>query len=420
MTSWLERLGVHSRPPDQRPRAEVEQDIEDELRFHLEERSAELRAGGLDAQAAAAEARKLFGDYNQVRAECAHIQLGERLMLQRFQMLATVLLLLAVGWLAYEGIASRKELRAQAEANTRLLAALERLETRLPLAVGGRPAVDRQQVMWTSTTLEDAGRAAIRNKKLVLAVFASGALAEPDGALHAVMAGPDVRDALSLYETVLLRIDDPQQGDAHRQLMETTAGLKVAPVFMVYQPRTGSSLRAVEGLLDAQRLAKFLLADSLWSSGIVVGGPDWGNDMRALGYGGADGPPIVEPVAPRPATIDRKPAKPAGRIDAFQVHPGLAYLDVYLGDFPATPLAPLDCPGFVAAAKEREVVLRFHVDTAGAVQAPEVVSSSGDGALDAAALECVLDWRFRAAQRGEERVSALLELRLPAALAKSR
>ena len=259
MTSWLERLGVHSRPPDQRPRAEVEQDIEDELRFHLEERSAELRAGGLNAQAAAAEARKLFGDYNQVRAECAHIQLGERLMLQRFQMLATVLLLLAVGWLAYEGIASRKELRAQAEANTRLLAALERLETRLPLAVGGRPAVDRQQVMWTSTTLEDAGRAAIRNKKLVLAVFASGALAEPDGALHAVMAGPDVRDALSLYETVLLRIDDPQQGDAHRQLMETTAGLKVAPVFMVYQPRTGSSLRAVEGLLDAQRLAKFLL-----------------------------------------------------------------------------------------------------------------------------------------------------------------
>ena len=39
------------------------------------------------------------------------------------------------------------------------------------------------------------------------------------------------------------------------------------------------------------------------------------------------------------------------------------------------------------------------------------VTNGGDQAA-----ECVLDWRFRAAQRGEERVSALLELRLPAVL----
>ncbi|MEY2745157.1 MAG: Gram-negative bacterial TonB protein C-terminal [Planctomycetota bacterium] len=430
MASWLERLGVHARPPDQRPRAEVEQDIEDELRFHLEERSAELRSGGFDAAAAAGEASRLFGDYDQVRAECARIQLGERIMMQRFQMLATVLLLLAVGWLAYEGVASRKDVRAQAEANTRLLATLERLETRLSPVVGGMPAVDRKpavpapavdrkQVAWTAGTLEDAGRAAIRGKKLVLAVFASGALAEPGGAIHAVLAAPDVRDALGSYETVLLRLDDPTQGDAHRRLMETTAGPKVDPAFMVYQPRTGTSLRAVEGLPTARMLAKFLLADARWSAGIVVGGPDFGQDMRALGYSGDEGPAIVEPAAPRAAPIDRKGFVHAGRIDATRMHPGLDFLDVAIGDLPATPLDPLDCPGFVAAAQGREVVLRFRVDAAGAVQDPEVVSSGG-GPLDLVALECLKAWRFSPARRGELLVPAMLEVRLPAALAKSR
>lgn len=430
MAAWLERLGIHARPPDPRPRAEVERDIDDELLFHLEERAAELESAGLDARTARDEALLLFGDYDQVRGACARIQLGERIMMQRFQMLATVLLLLAVGWLAYEGVASRKELRAQAEANTRLLAALERLETRLPPVVGGEPAVDRkpalpepavdrQQVMWTATTLEEAGRAAIRGKKLVLAVFASGALAEPGGAIHAVMAAPEVRDALGSYETALLRLDDPEQGAAHRRLMETTAGPKVEPAFMVYQPRTGTSLRAVEGLPTARLLAKFLLADARWSAGIVVGGPDFGQDMRALGYSGDEGPAIVEPAAPRAAAIDRKVVVQAGRVDAKRVHPGLHPLDVAIGDFPATPLDPLECHAFVAAAQGREVVLRFRVDAAGAVQDPEVVSSGG-GPLDLVALECLKAWRFSPARRGELLVPAMLEVRLPAALAKSR
>ena len=345
-------------------------------------------------------------------------------MLQRFQMLATVLLLLAVGWLAWEGVASREELRSQAQANMRLLAAMERLETRLPPSVGDTPGgsatvVDRKPAPWTAATLEDAGRTAIRDKKLVLVVFASGASADTGGAIHAVMTLPSVRRALGSYETVLLRLDDPEQGVAHRRLMETTAGPKVEPAFMVYQPRTGSSLRAIEGLPDAQQLAKFLLADARWTSGIVVGGSDFGADMRALGYSGDEGPAIVEPAAPRAAPIDRKVVVPVARLDTPKVHAGLDYLDIAIGDFPATPLDPLDCPGFVAAAQGRELVLRLRVDAAGAVQDPEIVSSGG-GPLDLVALDCARSWRFTPARRGDLLVPSMLEVRLPAALAKAR
>ncbi len=424
MPSWLERLGVHARPPDPRPRAEIEREIDDELQFHLDELAGELRSAGMDADVARHEAGRLFGDYDQVRVDCARIQLGERLMLQRFQMLATVLLLLAVGWLAWEGVASREELRSQAQANMRLLAAMERLETRLPPSVGDTPGgsatvVDRKPAPWTAATLEDAGRTAIRDKKLVLVVFASGASADTGGAIHAVMTLPSVRRALGSYETVLLRLDDPEQGVAHRRLMETTAGPKVEPAFMVYQPRTGSSLRAIEGLPDAQQLAKFLLADARWTSGIVVGGSDFGADMRALGYSGDEGPAIVEPAAPRAAPIDRKVVVPVARLDTPKVHAGLDYLDIAIGDFPATPLDPLDCPGFVAAAQGRELVLRLRVDAAGAVQDPEIVSSGG-GPLDLVALDCERSWRFTPARRGDLLVPSMLEVRLPAALAKAR
>ena len=233
------------------------------------------------------------------------------------------------------------------------------------------------------------------------------------------MTLPSVRRALGSYETVLLRLDDPEQGVAHRRLMETTAGPKVEPAFMVYQPRTGSSLRAIEGLPDAQQLAKFLLADARWTSGIVVGGSDFGADMRALGYSGDEGPAIVEPAAPRAAPIDRKVVVPVARLDTPKVHAGLDYLDIAIGDFPATPLDPLDCPGFVAAAQGRELVLRLRVDAAGAVQDPEIVSSGG-GPLDLMALDCARSWRFTPARRGDLLVPSMLEVRLPAALAKAR
>ncbi len=51
-------------------RGAVKQEIDDELRFHLEQRTAENIAAGRSAEDAAREARKRFGNFQTVREEC--------------------------------------------------------------------------------------------------------------------------------------------------------------------------------------------------------------------------------------------------------------------------------------------------------------------------------------------------------------
>jgi predicted permease len=55
-----------------RPRA-VEQDVEDELRFHLEMRAEKLQREGLSPQQAREAAQQEFGDLERVRAECVRL-----------------------------------------------------------------------------------------------------------------------------------------------------------------------------------------------------------------------------------------------------------------------------------------------------------------------------------------------------------
>jgi len=52
-------------------RASVEREVDDELAFHLEMRTRELTAGGLSPSAAREEARRRFGDLDEVRKECS-------------------------------------------------------------------------------------------------------------------------------------------------------------------------------------------------------------------------------------------------------------------------------------------------------------------------------------------------------------
>jgi predicted permease len=58
---WLRSLGQ---------RRVVKQEIDEELRFHIEQRTAENIAAGMSAEEAAREARKRFGNWQSVREEC--------------------------------------------------------------------------------------------------------------------------------------------------------------------------------------------------------------------------------------------------------------------------------------------------------------------------------------------------------------
>jgi len=64
----------------QAQRREVKREIDDELRFHIEERTQENIAAGMSPEDAALEARKRFGNLQSVREECREtrrVTLGE-------------------------------------------------------------------------------------------------------------------------------------------------------------------------------------------------------------------------------------------------------------------------------------------------------------------------------------------------------
>jgi len=52
-------------------RGSVDREVDDEIRFHLDSRIAELVAGGMDAVRAREQATREFGDADRARAEMA-------------------------------------------------------------------------------------------------------------------------------------------------------------------------------------------------------------------------------------------------------------------------------------------------------------------------------------------------------------
>jgi putative ABC transport system permease protein len=59
-----------------RTRATIARDVDDELRFHVEMRAAELMASGLDAESATAEAWRVFGNPLEVRKHAIAVNAG--------------------------------------------------------------------------------------------------------------------------------------------------------------------------------------------------------------------------------------------------------------------------------------------------------------------------------------------------------
>ncbi len=127
----LERLGLYARAPDSRPMAEIRAEIDEELAFHLAECARSLAADGFDESEAQAEARRRFGDLARIRRACARTQLGERIMVQRIQLVLTSVLIAAVGVLLWSNRAARADSRAQHATSVALAQELARLGQQL-------------------------------------------------------------------------------------------------------------------------------------------------------------------------------------------------------------------------------------------------------------------------------------------------
>jgi len=145
MSTFLERFGIHARSPDPRPLSEIAADIDEELASHVDASAGALADEGLDVGSARAEALRRFGDYGRIRRECARTQMGERIVLQRIQVVLTVVLIAVVGLLFLSNRESQAHERAALDAEKQVMAALiARLDAQLAADADPTPAIDRR------------------------------------------------------------------------------------------------------------------------------------------------------------------------------------------------------------------------------------------------------------------------------------
>jgi hypothetical protein len=122
--SWLQTAAAALRFPDPRPLPVLEQEILDELKFHLDMRTLDNLGAGMSAEEARQAAVRRFGDFDRIRKTCRRIILGERIMLQRVQAIVTVVLLGAVIAL---GVEFYRGQRANEAATARIMQVLDQL-----------------------------------------------------------------------------------------------------------------------------------------------------------------------------------------------------------------------------------------------------------------------------------------------------
>lgn len=122
--SALRELAAYVCLPDPRPIAEIDEEIREELAFHLEMCTLENLSAGMSLQDAERDALQRFGDLEKTRRACRRIVVGDRIMLQRIQAGLTVVLLLAV---IYLGFALYRGQLANEAALARMAETLERI-----------------------------------------------------------------------------------------------------------------------------------------------------------------------------------------------------------------------------------------------------------------------------------------------------
>jgi len=105
---------------DSRSIQDVEEEIQDELEFHLAMRTEENIRLGMSATEARAVAVEKFGDLERIHNSCRQALLGERIMLQRLQIALITVLLLAVVMLAYQVHSTQQTMEEVGEQLARL------------------------------------------------------------------------------------------------------------------------------------------------------------------------------------------------------------------------------------------------------------------------------------------------------------
>ncbi len=87
--------------PGNRWRRDVEEDIEAELEFHLEAKTAELVEEGWPPETARRKAEAAFGDRRRVLSQCRKERIGDRILLHRILAAAVIVLAATVGVLGF-------------------------------------------------------------------------------------------------------------------------------------------------------------------------------------------------------------------------------------------------------------------------------------------------------------------------------
>jgi hypothetical protein len=123
---WIQSLAGRLTTIDCRSIAELDEEIVDELQFHIEMRTLDGLRTGLTLAAAREAALAKFGNFEQIHRDCRRTLLGERIMLQRIQAVLTIVLLLtvvAIGYQMYSAQHTNEQALADMQAALRQLAA---------------------------------------------------------------------------------------------------------------------------------------------------------------------------------------------------------------------------------------------------------------------------------------------------------
>jgi hypothetical protein len=192
---------------DRRSAREIEDDIRDELRFHVDEATDALVASGLALEVARERAVQSFGNIERVRGACRRVQLGDRIMLQRIQWVVIAVLLLALVALGFQSVnMHRREVAAREMALAQLQeaeAARAFLTASLSEAQAGR-ATAEEVVKRASesveqnprqTVLSDLAREAL-DKTALLANWLKRLRADPDDWREAIAVGDEIASQL--------------------------------------------------------------------------------------------------------------------------------------------------------------------------------------------------------------------------------
>jgi hypothetical protein len=147
--------------PDRRSAREIEADIRDELRFHVDEATDALVAGGVEPAQAREQALSRFGDIEHVRGACRRVQLGDRIMLQRIQWIVIAALTFALVALGFQSVNMRRRELAERELALAQLREAEAARSFLTAALAdaqvGRATVE-EVLRHADETAEQSGR----------------------------------------------------------------------------------------------------------------------------------------------------------------------------------------------------------------------------------------------------------------------